>query len=140
MVKTINAADAKIREKDREIEKFKLYFYLYSSWIDAKRRGKSVAEYLKGENIKTVAIYGMGDIGTKLCKELQGTDITIKYVMDQGISIDTSYAPIKKLNENLPIVDAIVITPVNAYSQIRDSLSDKTNSNIISIEDIIFNL
>lgn len=140
LIKIINAADEKINMKDQEIKKFKLYFYLYSSWIDIKSKGKNLAEYLEHENINTIAVYGMGDIGIRLCKELQGTDIEIKYVMDQGISMDTAFAPVIKLDEKLPRVDAIIVTPINAYSQIKDILSSKIDSRILSIEDIVYNL
>lgn len=140
LIKTVNAADKKIDLKEREAKKIKLLFHLYSCWIDAKRKGKSIAEYLGRENVKTIAVYGMGDAGIKLCKELQGTDIDIRYVMDQNISVDTAFAPVRKLDEGLPCVDAIIVTPISAYPQIKDSLSQKTGCRIISIEDIIFNL
>ena len=42
-----------------------------------------------------------------------------------------------QLEENLPEVDAIVVTPVYYFGEIQGSLSGKTEVPIISIEDII---
>lgn len=140
LIKVINAADKKIDAKETEIKKYKLYFNLYGCWIAAKQRGKSIAEYLLHENINTIAVYGMGDIGIRLCKELQGTDINIKYIMDQSMTLDTIFAPRIKLDEELPKVDAIIVTPINVFPQIRDMLSSKTDCTIISMEDVIFGL
>lgn len=140
LVKVVNAADKKINAKEAEMKKFKLYYNLYSCWIGAKQRGKSVAEYLQHENMNTIAVYGMGDIGIRFCKELQGSNINIKYVMDQNMTLDTIFAPRLKLDEELPKVDAIIVTPINVFPQIRDTLSAKTDCTILSIEDIIFGL
>lgn len=140
LIKMINAADARINVKNREIDKYKLYYFLCSSWIDVKARGKDISEYLRSKNMNTIAVYGMGDIGNKFCKELQGTDIKIKFVMDANLSSDTMFAPIKKMDDDLPEVDAIIVTPINVFSQIKHSLSEITDSKIVSIEDIIYNV
>ena len=140
LIKVVNAADKKIDAKEAEIRKFKLYYNLCSCWVGAKQRGKSVAEYLQHENINTIAVYGMGDIGIRFCKELRGTTINIKYVMDQNMTLDTTFAPRISLSEELPKVDAIIVTPINVFPQIRNMLSAKTDCTILSIEDIIFGL
>lgn len=140
LVKVVNAADKKIDAKEAELKKFKLFFNLYGCWIAAKQRGKSVAEYLEHENMNTIAVYGMGDIGIRFCKELQGSKINIKYVMDQNMTLDTAFAPRIKLEYELPKVDAIIVTPIMAFPQIKDTLSAKTDCKIVSIEDIIFGL
>lgn len=140
LVKVVNAADKKIDAKEAEMRKYKLYYNLCSCWVGAKQRGRSIAEYLEHENMNIIAVYGMGDIGIRFCKELQGTKINIKYVMDQNMTLDTTFAPRIKLDEELPKVDAIIVTPINSFSQIRDILAAKTDCAIVSIEDIIFGL
>lgn len=140
LVKVVNAADKKIDAKEAELKKFKLFFNLYGCWIAAKQRGKSVAEYLEHENMNTIAVYGMGDMGIRFCKELQGSKINIKYVMDQNMTLDTVFAPRIKLEDELPKVDAIIVTPIMAFPKIRDTLSAKTDCAIVSIEDIIYGL
>lgn len=140
LIKILNGADARIQKKEREIEKYKFNYFLCSSWIDVKARGEKIADYLRCHNMNTIAVYGMGDIGVKLCRELQGTDIHIKYVIDRNIPADTVFAPMKKPDESLPQVDAIIVTPVNVFPQIKESLSAVTDNRIVSIEDIIYNI
>lgn len=138
-IKTLFAADAKLRIKNMEVKKFEKYYFLCCSWIDLKRNGKDISAYLQQENINSIAVYGMGDMGIRLCKELQNSPVKIKYIIDQDISADTTFAPHKKLSEKLPKVDAIVVTPINSFSKIRDCLSGITTDKIISIEEIIYN-
>ena len=47
---------------------------------------------------------------------------------------------IYKPSEELPDVDAIIVTPIHAYEAIEESLSKKMDCLIMSIEDIIYEM
>ena len=139
--KVIDCADDKIKKKDSIIDRYSKYFYLCSSWLDARGKNIEIADYLNGNNIYTVGVYGMADIGYKLCKELsKNNKVEVKFVMDRNISIDTMFAPIIKIDDVLPEVDAIIVTPIHIFNSIEGELKERTGIPIISLEDIIYNL
>lgn len=113
---------------------------LYDQWFATKQEGKSVADYLKDEGIKTIAIYGMSFMGQRLFEELKDTDIEVKYGIDKNS--DKIYADIDMVNpeDDLEEVDAIIVTAFSFFSEIEDFLIEKTDSRILSLEDIVYAL
>lgn len=113
---------------------------LYDQWLAAKQDGKSIVDYLKSEGIKTVAIYGMSFIGKRLYEELRDTDIEVRYGIDRNQ--DNIYVDIDVVTpeDDLEEVDAIIVTAFYFFDEIEDSLMDKTNSRILSMEDIVYAL
>lgn len=113
---------------------------LYDQWFATKQEGKSVADYLKSEGIKTVAIYGMSFIGQRLYEELRDTGIEVKYGIDKNW--DKIYVDIDMVNpeDDLEEVDAIIVTAFYFFNVIEDFLLEKTDSRILSMEDLVYAL
>lgn len=113
---------------------------LYDQWFATKQEGKSVADYLKSEGIKTVAIYGMSFIGQRLYEELRDTGIEVKYGIDK--KCDKIYADIDLVTpeDDLEEVDVIIVTAFYFFNEIEDLLMEKTDSRIISFEDLVYEL
>lgn len=109
----------------------------YEQWMKLRKEGKGVADYLKEYYFETVAIYGLGYMGRTLLGELEEEHIKVKYIIDQNISSIMSEIPCYKPDENLPEVDAIIVTAVGAYDAIEEKLLDKVKCPIISLEDIL---
>ena len=55
-------------------------------------------------------------------------------------SIIVNSIPCYQPSDNLPSVDAIVITPICEYTEIKNALNEVTSAKIISIEDIVYEL
>ena len=127
----------KLEDKEK---KFEAFYRLLVAWVEMKQEGKNLAEFFVYNNIRTIAVYGMKELGERLVRELEGTDIEIKYVIDQNVdSIETNL--IKKMPEDeLPEVDAIVITAIYFYQDIEEKLSKKVDYQIISLEDVVYGL
>lgn len=124
------------------VDKFKGYYRVTSRWILLKQEKISLADYFKSNNIHTIAIYGMGELGTLLVNELKESDIIIKYAIDRSVNNNWGEFPIIK-QENLldsEAVDCIVVTPIFDFISIKKQLSKIKKINIISLEDIIFSL
>lgn len=113
---------------------------LYDQWFATKQEGKSVADYLKSEGIKTVAIYGMSFIGQRLYEELRNTGVEVVYGIDKNC--DKIYADIDIVTpeDDLEEVDAIIVTAFCFFDEIEESLMEKTDARILSIEDLIYML
>ncbi len=127
-----------------EINRLKGYFEMTSRWVKNLQDDVSVVDYLKEKNIQTIAIYGMGNLGELLEKEIIGSDITIQYAIDKNAEIYKYASKDFLIIEPEDItkqekVDAIIVTPVFAYNKICENL-EKYNLSIpiISLDNIIF--
>jgi hypothetical protein len=123
---------------ETDLNKYKLYCNLFTSWIVYKNKGKTVAEYFKDRNYKSIAIYGLGRLGICLYGELQTCDIDVKYAIDSNAE-HFSYLdiPVIPLTGNFEIVDAIVVANIEQFDKISAGLHKKGSFNVISLEDII---
>lgn len=121
--------------------KDKKYLKLFDNWLILIERGDCIERFLKEKNIKSIAIYGYGNIGRHLMIQLSDSDIQIKYVIDKNRDgILTNDIPCYLPTQDMPGVDAIVVTPICEYLEIKNSLEKFTQASIISIEDIIYEL
>ena len=82
----------------------------------------------------------MKELGELLVRELEGTEIEIKYIIDQNAdSIETDIPKHKPCDELEP-VDAIVVTAIYYFQDIEESLSQKVDCQIISLEDAVYGM
>lgn len=110
---------------------------LFNQWLLKKQEGKSIVEYFHKNEIKNIAIYGMSYVGERLYDELKNTDIEVKYAIDKNA--DNLYADVNVMlpSEELPEVDAIIVTPISYYYEIKEMLSAKVDYRIISLDDML---
>lgn len=116
--------------------KYWQYYDVLNRWMKQRERGISIEDNLRQRGIKEIAIYGMGDIGKHLQEELAGTDIVIKYAVDRSFYAMSSL-DIYEPESDLPKVDAVIVTPVFDYENIRKSLTARMDCQILSISDVI---
>lgn len=102
-----------------------------------KQRNRSLLEFFQNNSIKEVAIYGFYYLGQRLLAELNETDIVVKYIIDRDHSFHSVNVPFKFMDEELESVDAVIITPIFEFYNIKKQLKDRLQSQFISIEDII---
>lgn len=120
-------------------EKFVLYFKILNRWMYLKNcnipLGKSML--LQG---KTVAIYGIGELGKRLIEQFALEKTEVKYAVDKKAKMLFADFDLYTLEEELPNVDVMIVTPIAEFDEIKKELSDKTDSVIISLEEVINNL
>ncbi len=121
-----------------ELEKYKSYYRLFSSWMVLRNKGRMLAEYLEDRKFNNIAIYGLGRLGLCLYEELKSSKINVKYAIDINFA-HFSYLNLRVVSpENqLEVVDAIVVTPLLEYEKIVEELRKKTSWHIVSLEDVI---
>lgn len=127
------------KRRGREPDFFPWGFHVLDGWLQLKYRGGSFRPYFEDNRIRSVAIYGMGAMGRRLFEELKGQGIEVRYAIDRnaaGIHVDG--LQIRTLEEQLPEVDAVVVTPV-MFHEIEKALYAKMGDlqNVASIEDIV---
>lgn len=129
--------DEKIKKKQEESQKHLKMFLLMNQWVNLWQDGKSVKDYFIRNNYRRIAIYGMSYIGETLLNELKNSEISVAYGVDS--KADDLYADVEilKPEDELPEVDAVVVTAFYFYDEICEVLEDKFVCPILSIKDII---
>lgn len=119
---------------DKHLELFKMM----NQWVRVKQEGKNLSSYFEKNNYKTIAIYGMSYAGETLIEELRGTNIEVLYAIDQQANRIFADIDIITPVDELRKVDVVVITAITFFDEIKDELSKIVDYDIISLEDILY--
>lgn len=128
----------KLNKPSNRGDKFKIYYNTLNQWLKIKNSNKKLEDYFLNNNYKSVAIYGMGELGNRFYEEMKKSSIEVKYAIDQNAQYTYSDLKIYGLDDKLEKVDIVVVTAVFAYEEIMTTLKDKIDAEIISLEDIVF--
>lgn len=112
-------------------------FMLMTQWVAIKQEGKNIADYLEAKRYCNVAIYGMSYAGERLLAELKEGKIHVKYGIDKNPESIHVNIPMLSADSELEPVDAVIVTPIYYFQEIRESLETKLNCPILSLEDIL---
>ena len=113
-------------------------FLIFNDWMKLKHEGKSLQRYFDDNRMKTVAIYGFGALGQRLYEDLQGLEVEVAYVIDRNAeNIKIDGLKVVTMEEELDLVDAIIITPIQFFMSIERDLENKSSAEIVSIEDVV---
>lgn len=118
-------------------DKMTVYYHLLDKWMKLREEEKYISDYMEKHGFKTIAIYGLGDIGRHLEKELENSKTQVLYAINKearyfAVDLDV-YSP----ESELPPVDAVIVTPVMDYGNICKALKGKVSCPILSIVDVI---
>lgn len=133
-------------EKSSVLEgRYKSYYQLANQWLMNKNEGKPVIRYFEDNDIKSVAIYGMGTLGELFYEEVKDSDIKVGYFIDKNSDIlcyGMDEVPITSLEgiSEQEQVDAIIVTPVFDFDAIQEDLEKVTDIHLISLEDVVYGL
>ena len=114
------------------------YYSMLIHWLEIRQENRSLVEYFEKNGYKKVAIYGMKEFGERLFDELKGTSVEVAYTIDRNADEIYCEVPVRKPNDNLDKVDAMIVTAVISYDSIKEDLSKKVDCPIINLEDIVF--
>ncbi len=130
-----------IKKYKENADKYYAFFLLENEWIKLKQMDVKIADYLLGCQYKKIAIYGMNSLGEALYRELINTNIEVIYAIDKNANyLNVHYCDVLQPNDDLPPVDAVIVTPFIYFKKIHKSLNKKLKCPFISIEDIIYEL
>lgn len=117
-------------------ERFQYKFM--NQWLFLKQRGVDFGSFFIRQNIYSIAIYGAHYMGERLYDELKGSQVNVKYVIDRNADKKEWEIPAVHPEDELETVDAVVITPIFDFLEIKAMLSEKMNCPMISIEEVLF--
>ena len=126
-----------IRLKDNN-EKMKEFYDVLVRWAKLHGSGRGIEQYLLKKNIKTVAIYGMKELGELLYDELKKSSIKVLYAIDKDAEYILSDLNVLSPSDSLQDVDAVIVTAIHYFSDIEAGMKARVSCPVISIEDVIF--
>lgn len=127
----------RIKELERLSDKHLMLFLMMNDWVRLSIMSKTVKEYFKRNGYTSVAIYGMSYVGETLNMELAGSDIKVLYAIDRNTEACNSLEVLNP-EDDLPPVDIVVVTAIQSFESIRDSLVDRVKCPVVSLDDIVY--
>ena len=140
--------ESAISEKMRELpdkinyeeQKYKRMVEALDIWMALRERKLSVDRLLTKKNINKIAIYGAGIFGKHLYYELQESDIQVECFIDQNPKAKINGMKIVVPGAHIGQVDAIIVTPIMEYAQIRGNLKEFYSCQILSFKSVLLNV
>lgn len=129
-----------IQRQKRYADKHLALYLMMNQWVKVKQDGKSVIDYFEKNGYKEVAIYGMNYAGETLLNELESSNIKVRYGIDQKAEGKCSDIDVLLPNDELPNVDAVIVTAITFFDEIEEKLLEKVDCPILSLEDILYEI
>lgn len=123
----------------KECDKRSFYCQILNMWLEMKQKGKSAVTFLQEQGIEKVAIYGMKELGERFYEELKNTGIEVVCVIDKYPNQVIGDFVVISPEEEIPKVDAIVVTANYYYYEIEKYLKTKVDCPIYSINGVLGN-
>lgn len=136
LIKMIKIREQRNKEKKKSTKYLQLYTLLVQ-WIETIQNGQGIADWMKKNKYKTVAIYGMYLIGERLYIELTDHGIQSVYGIDKSSRDYLEGIRMYKPFENLPETDVVIVTAISDYENIKRQLQEKVSSPIYSLKEIL---
>lgn len=134
------ASSIKLPAREVKKDKMEIYFNILDRWMKNEEDGYDIQDYFLDNRWHHIAIYGRGKIGLHLYHRLKNTDIQVDYFIDKNSNNLEDEIPIMNPAEQLPFVDAVVITTVMEVEHVKMNLRYGDIKNVISIEHIFGNI
>ena len=129
-----------VEQKSEKVDKYKGYYNMLNQWLILKQEGKNLSEFFLSNQYKTIAIYGMGEMGNRLYDELKNSDILVKYAVDKNASGTYSELEVIDPEDDFEKVDVIVVTATFAFDEIENKISEKVDFPIVSLDDVVYEI
>lgn len=121
-----------------EYKKTKLYYHLLNRWMTNNENNKRIRQVLTSLHLYNIAIYGMGDLGKHLLKEMEKSSITVTLCFDKRADFLSKEDVSSYIKDKLSEVQAVIVTPVLEYKEIRLFLKQYFDIPILSLEELIY--
>ena len=82
----------------------------------------------------------MAILGKRLVDELESTDIEVKYFLDNNKGSHYKKLKRKDIDYQINDVDAVVVTPIQCFDEICNGLNVLKNVQMISMQDIVYDI
>lgn len=121
----------------KEAVKESCYKTILKEWMCLTEQGKSISDILKKENIYTVAIYGMGNLGCRVYDELVAGGIAVPYVIDRNPKFLEEIVPVKAPEDAPEGVDAVIVAVSAEEKKIVTHYREKYGVCVMGVSEIL---
>lgn len=125
---------------EEKLQKQILFYWVLTKWMDCKLKGGSIAEALKKRGFSRIVIYGYAELGQLLCKEMLQEGISVVCILDKAAkTTEAGTIPVckpeavKASDQERLQIDAVVVTAVYYFEEIRKELTEAGYQNVISM-------
>lgn len=132
--------DKQVNDWKEMSNKHLVLFQMMNQWVRVKQEGKNLSTYFEKKGYRKVAVYGMSYAGQTFIEELKETNVEIAYGIDKNAGSIYADIDVFSMEDDLPQVDAVVVTAITFIDEIEKQLSEKLDCSIISLDDILFDL
>lgn len=94
-------------------------------------------EYFHLKDIQDISIYGFGVYGKKLYEILIHSGFKVAYCIDKRSDAKNVDSSVVSLHKNMQKVDAIVVSPVNSFHEIKREIEKYCSYEVLSLLDIL---
>ena len=126
-----------------EEERYKQYYILLNHWLMLSQKKINLEGYFLQRGYQSIAIYGAGPLGCRLCDELEETSIEVKVIVDRNANSIYSRKNVLKPEEGLGNleVDIIVVTVPVEFEQIRQYIRKQVKEiPMVALPDVIYSV
>lgn len=106
-------------------------------WLKFRQNKQTLLDFFETHNLKNVALYGAGNLGICLLEELKNGGVKVNYFIDKIKNGKIKGIPIYAVDKSIPKVDAIIVTVIDSFEEVKKELFLITDMPIISLEEIL---
>lgn len=126
------------KKGDKNSSKIFTFYMMLNHWLKIKQNGRDILTYFHDHGYETVAIYGMKELGERLLDELAPSDVKVLYAIDRNKTGIYTEVEILTPDDELPKVDAVIVTAVTFYEEIRRDMESRIDCPVISLTDVVY--
>ena len=109
---------------------------MINSMLKIKNSKRRFAEFFESKHMNSIAIYGMGYLGERFAELLMEEGFDVKFGIDKR-GENHPMLRIIRPDDDVEIVDAIIVTPIHLFHEIKIALENKVLCSIISLEEVV---
>lgn len=117
--------------------KYEWNMNVFDAWMRLKENGGSLVQYFEKHNYKKIALYGYGMLGKHFIKEIENTNVSLEYIIDQQGKRLKSDIQIFSMNGDLEEVDVVVVSIRQGAEKVKRELHRKGFKQVVALDEII---
>ncbi len=130
-----------VSKRVNEMTKQRNIVRMYDMWMLCKQEGRSVEDILLKDDIKSIVIYGLSVLGVRLFKELEGSRVSVECGIDMNPVVNIPKLKcLHKIPDQKIDTDAIVVTALTTYDDIKANLVERGYSRIIALDELLYRM
>lgn len=122
----------------KQADQFSEFYTLMQQWVKVYQAGRTLETYFLKNHYQKIAVYGMSEMGYMVLKELEGSSVEIPYCIDRNADNLFAQVDVRRPDEELEVVDAVVVAVVQFYDEVKEDLCRKMDCPIISLSDVVW--